>query len=71
MSLPVHALPLHMLTSFSVDKILLPKYMNWFTNFRGIWKEDGTILIKTHEFRSIWVHASYCLLQNSNLLNSA
>ena len=25
-----------MLTSFSVDEMLLPKYRNWFTNFRGL-----------------------------------
>ena len=24
-----------MLTSLSVDEILLPRYINWFTNFRG------------------------------------
>ena len=31
-----HALPMHMLTSFSVDKILLPRYMKLSTNLRGL-----------------------------------
>ena len=34
LSIGVHTLPMSMLTSFSVDEILLPKYMNWSTNFR-------------------------------------
>ena len=32
LSIAVHILPMHMST-FSVDEILLPKYMNWSTNF--------------------------------------
>ena len=32
-NLLVHALPIHMLTSLSVDEILLPNYVNWSTNF--------------------------------------
>ena len=34
LSIAVHALPMHMLTLLSVDEILLPRYMNWSTNFR-------------------------------------
>ena len=34
LSIVVHALPMHILTSLSVDEILLPRYMNWSTNFR-------------------------------------
>ena len=32
----VHAFSMCMLTSLSVDEILLPRYVNWFTNFRGL-----------------------------------
>ena len=32
----VHGLLMYVLTSFSVDEILLPKYMYWSINFRGL-----------------------------------
>ena len=32
----VSNLSMHILTSFCVDEILLPEYMKWFTNFRGL-----------------------------------
>ena len=32
----VYALPMHMLTSLSVDEILLLRYMNWSTYFRDL-----------------------------------
>ena len=32
----VHALPMRVLTLISVDEILLLRYMNWSTNFRGL-----------------------------------
>ena len=35
LSIAVHTFPMHMLASLSVDEILLPKYVNWSTNFRG------------------------------------
>ena len=35
-SIAVFALLMCMLTSLSVDEILLQTYMNWFTNFRGM-----------------------------------
>ena len=34
LSIAVHALLIHLVTSFSVDEILLPRYMNRSTNFR-------------------------------------
>ena len=46
----VHTLPLHMLTSLSVDEILLSSYMNSSTDFSGyhlMWR--CTIFIKAHE----------------------
>ena len=33
LSIAVQVLPMRLLTSLSVDEILLPAYMNWFTNF--------------------------------------
>ena len=36
LSVAVHALPMQMLTSLSVDEILLLRYINWFINFRGL-----------------------------------
>ena len=40
LSMAVHAIPMGMLTSLSVDEILLPSYVKWSTNFRGYleWK---------------------------------
>ena len=35
-SVTVHSSIMRMLTSLSVDEILLPKYWNWCTNFRGL-----------------------------------
>ena len=35
-SIAVHALPMHIWTSLSVDEILLPKNVKWSTNFRGL-----------------------------------
>ena len=36
LSIVVYALPMLILTLLSVDEILLPMYMNWSTNFRGL-----------------------------------
>ena len=36
LSITVHAFPKHILILLSVDEILLPSYMNWSTNFRGL-----------------------------------
>ena len=36
LSKAVHAFPMHMLILLSVDEILLLRYINWFTNFRGL-----------------------------------
>ena len=36
LSVEVHAFPMRMLISFSVDEILQLRYVNWFTNFRGL-----------------------------------
>ena len=35
-SVVVHTLPMSMLTLFSIDEILLPRYMNCSTNFRSL-----------------------------------
>ena len=32
----VHVFPMHMLKSLSVDEILLPKYVNGSTDFKGL-----------------------------------
>ena len=62
----VHTFPMCMLTLLFVDEMMLPKYVNWSTNFRGI-PFTGTILIKTHELYFTWVptdiNATCCLLQ--------
>ena len=36
MSMTVHAFVMYMLTLLSVEEILLPNYVNWSTNFRGL-----------------------------------
>ena len=36
LSITDEALPMHMLKSFSIDEILLPKYLNWFINFSSL-----------------------------------
>ena len=65
-SIAVHVFPLQMLTSLSVDEMLLPSYVNWFTSFRGLPFYD-TILFKTLKLCFILIHVevtnSCCLLQ--------
>ena len=36
LSIAIYAFPMRMLILLSVDKILLPRYMKWSTNFRGL-----------------------------------
>ena len=36
LSIAIHAFLMCSLTSLSVDEILLPRYVNWSTNFRGL-----------------------------------
>ena len=36
LSIEVHSLPIRTFTSLSVDEILLAKYMNCYSNFRGL-----------------------------------
>ena len=36
LSIAVYAFPMHMLTMLSVDDILLPRYVKWSRNFRGL-----------------------------------
>ena len=36
LSVAVHTLPMCILIRLSVDEILLPRYVNWSTNFRGL-----------------------------------
>ena len=39
LSFAVHALSVRMLTSLSIDEILLPSYVNWSTDFSGLLRE--------------------------------
>ena len=50
LSIAVHTLTMKMLTLFSDNEILLPRYMNSCINLRSLTfnEEDGTIFIKTH-----------------------
>ena len=36
LSIAIHCLPMCMLTSLSVDEILLTRYINWLTDFGGL-----------------------------------
>ena len=57
LSIAVHVFAWRMLTSVSVDEILLPKYVNLSTNFRSrTLRVDGSFSFKTHEHRFICVH---------------
>ena len=47
-SIAVHAFPMHILTSLSVDEILVPRYINWSTYFRGL------------PFNMVWVPMVLC-----------
>ena len=51
LSIVVHPLPIHMLTSFYMNEILLPRYVNWSTIFRSLQfnKENDAIFIKTQK----------------------
>ena len=52
MSREFHALARRMLTSFSVDEMLLQRYENWLTNFRGFLftAEKGFSCLKRRNF---------------------
>ena len=66
LSIAVYALPMYILTLLSVDGILLPRYVNWSTNFRGL-PFYVEMAPSWHEFYFMWVHAeaniSCCSLQ--------
>ena len=53
LSVAIHALSMHVLTSFSVDKILLPMYMNWSTDFSGLPFASFVILLVSNRFLSL------------------
>ena len=53
LSIATHDFPLRMFTSFSVDDILLPRYVNWSTTAEN---GDVSFLFKTHELSFICVH---------------
>ena len=64
----VHAFPMHMFTLLSVDEIMLMRYVNCSTNFRGLpLSGDGSFLFKIHELCLICFHiganAAHCLLR--------
>ena len=68
LSIRIHALLMHMLTSLLVDEILLPRYTNWSTDFRDLpFNEEIAPPYLKHGLCFIWVHveisASCCLLQ--------
>ena len=49
-----YALLTYMLSLLSVDEILLPRYMNWSTNFRGLSFNCENVLL---EYQSYLLHA--------------
>ena len=67
LSIAFHAFTKRMLTSLSVDERLLPRYMNWSTNFNGHleWRCLLFCLERINCFISIHVESnvSRCLLQ--------
>ena len=69
LSIALKAFPILMLTSFSVDEILQPRNVNWFTNLGGLLLNfgDGFMLFETQELSFICIHieanASRCLFQ--------
>ena len=70
-SIAIHALPMHMLTLLSVDEILLLKYMNWSTNFRGLPFKKVWFAFITHQ--PLWVinAKSIFIYINSSISNNS
>ena len=66
LSIVINAFARGILISFSVDEMLLPRYVNFSTNFR-----EPSFLIKTHIFHFVCIHmeanTTYCLLQTMQL----
>ena len=63
LSIVVDALPMQMVTLFSVDEILLPRYMNWSTNFR-VWPFNEKMVqswLRGIKLCFTWVHRDQCL----------
>ena len=68
LSIAAHTFSMFILTLLSVHKILLPKYMNASTNFRGLsFNVKMAPFWLKHEFYFMWVHIetnfTFCLLQ--------
>ena len=72
LEIAVHVFHIRASTYFSVDKILLPKYMNWSSNFRGllvnsiILVNDQIILVKSQNlfYLNLGI-VQYCLVYSS------
>ena len=68
LSVAVHGFPMCILTLLSVDKILLPRYVNWSINFRGLPSDVGLasfclkILFKGWTLFYMSSHRGQCLL---------
>ena len=66
LGIAVHSFAMHMLTSLSVDEILLPRYVNTPINFWGLPQcGDGSFLFKIHEISFICLHIktdAFCYL---------
>ena len=61
-SIAFYTFPKHMLTSFSVDVMLMPRYVNWSSNFRGLPLWDGSVLFKTYVLCFIGIYLLFTLL---------
>ena len=63
----IFAFPMSILTLLLVDEILLPRYVNYFTDFRSLTFNVAPSSLKKHDLYFIWVHieanASCCLFQ--------
>ena len=56
LSLAAHTFPMHILTLLSVDEILLPRYVNWSTNFKVLPLTGFDDSFKTQKKRRSQLH---------------
>ena len=53
LSVAFHVLPLSMLISLAIDEILLPRYVNWSTNFKSLSLEQGMVPFFSKHMNSV------------------
>ena len=79
-SIAIHALPMRIMTLLSVDEILLPKYMNWSSNFKRLPFHEEMAAFISKQLNFVWfeftewpisVVSDYQLFTISKIMNKS